>query len=73
MKLGGDRRRFSQLVSRSNKTFYAVFTPILKSAENSNRASSAMHIVQYTFRNLNLSKTTKIFGDITQMWLYTLV
>ena len=67
MKLGGDRGRFSQLDSRSNKTVYAVFTPMLKSAENSNRTSSAMHILQYTFRNLNLSKTTKIFGDKTQM------
>ncbi len=67
MKLGGDRGRFSQLVFRSNKTVYAVFTPMLKSAENSNRTSSAMHILQYTFRNLNLSKTTKIFGDKTQM------
>ena len=63
----GDRRRFSQLVSGSNKTVYAVFTPILKNADNSNRTSSAMHIVQYTFRNFNLSKTTKIFGDKTQM------
>ena len=49
MKLGGDRRRFSQLVSRSNKTVYEVFTPILKNAENSNRTSSAMHISEFEF------------------------